>query len=176
VDDVTRRRRAINPVCENRPQPPVDSTGHGCRPAGVGHHRGKRGTNAMGQVRRGTISRACTRHPRGITSRPHDTVLVLGSSGTLGGVYTFLPPHLWYASEVECCKPTQIDLCTVDGTVRIHPVAAQFPLGSTQYCSELVLHGTAKVISSELISGKDVSVALDSPCGPKLPSDGLGHQ
>jgi hypothetical protein len=105
---------------------------------------------------------------------PNDTVLVLGSSGTLGDVYTFLPPHLWYASEVECCKPTQIDLCTVDGTVRIHPVAAQFPLGSTQYCSELVLHGTAKVISSELISGKDVSVALDSPCGPKLPSDGLG--
>lgn len=94
---------------------------------------------------------------------PDETVLVMDSSGTLGDIYTFLPPHLWFASQVENGRPTQVDLCTVDGTVRDHPVAEQFPIGTTQFCSEIDSIGTREVIASELIGGKVVSVALVSP-------------
>ena len=91
---------------------------------------------------------------------PTDRVLVLDSSGTLGDVYTFLPPHIWIASQVENDKDTQVDLCTVDGVVRNHPSAAVYPIGTTQYCSELVIEGTRTVMASESIAGKNVSVVL----------------
>lgn len=91
---------------------------------------------------------------------PTDRVLVMDSSGTLGDVYTFLPPHIWFASQVEFNKDTQVDLCTVDGIVRNHPSAAVYPIDTTQDCSDLIIEGTRTVVTSESLAGENVSVVL----------------
>ena len=89
-----------------------------------------------------------------------DTVLVTDSSGTLGDVYTFLPPHLWYASQVEFGKDTRVDLCTIDGVVKDQPVAERFPIGTTQPCSDLDTGVPKELVTSGVIDGKDVDVFL----------------
>lgn len=91
---------------------------------------------------------------------PTDKVLVADSSGTLGDVYTFLPPHLWFASEVENDKATEVDLCTVDGTVKDQPVAERFPIETTAACSVVDTGGAREMVSSTRIDGKPVDVYI----------------
>lgn len=69
-------------------------------------------------------------------SSPEDKFVLEDSSGKLGDVYLFLPPHLEIAKKVSIPKPVgTVELCTSVGVERVHPVADRFPIATTDTCS-----------------------------------------
>lgn len=64
------------------------------------------------------------------------SVIIRDMTGTLGDVYTLLPPTLTDAISVYG-KSITATICTPSSVDRIHPVARRYPIASTQRCEEL---------------------------------------
>jgi|GEM_PF-831795 Predicted glycosyltransferases len=93
-----------------------------------------------------------------------EVVLVRDSSGILGDVYTLLPPHFTFASLVTTGDPTVIELCTETGTPRNHPIAARYPIGTTQDCDVVAeSYGTGRLVTMKEWEGGSLRVEIVRP-------------
>lgn len=95
---------------------------------------------------------------------PGSLIVIADGSGRLGDVYTLLPPHLQVASNFTFGTSVDVQLCTEDGVERIHPVAAVYPILTTEYCSTIVPANAQPPISSEF-HGSHIDVYVIAKSG-----------
>src|SRR5690606_7880948 len=79
-------------------------------------------------------------------------VVIVDYTGTLGDVYTFLPPSLeaalsYYGKDVDA------NICTPLGVDRIHPIARRYPISSTQRCEELPDPVGSVILHARMVQG-----------------------
>ncbi len=81
------------------------------------------------------------------------SVVVRDMTGTLGDVYTLLPPTLTDALSVYG-KSITATICTPSSVDRIHPVARRYPIPSTRRCEELpAAPDNTLFLSARLVDG-----------------------
>lgn len=89
-----------------------------------------------------------------VKKRNIPSVIVRDYTGTLGDVYTFLPPTLTDAMAVSGIA-VPADICTPANVDRKHPLAQRYPIKSTERCEELKgLPSGTVFISAHLVDGK----------------------
>jgi hypothetical protein len=79
------------------------------------------------------------------------TLVVADGSGRYGDVYLLLPPYLDMAIIVQDGPGAPAVLCTPDGVIRDHPVAAVYgppPLATTESCTPLLSQPGATLLST----------------------------
>lgn len=67
--------------------------------------------------------------------------VVVDHSGRFGDVYTMLPPYLQIAVTNIVPETRSVLLCTARGVPKKHPVAARFPIATTEECDDGLLRG-----------------------------------
>jgi hypothetical protein len=90
-------------------------------------------------------------------------VLIEDGSGVLGDVYTGYEADLSASSHVFNADPTNVVMCTIDGTVRHQPVAAVYPIPTTKDCSALPVPQGARLVTRGEIAGGPVKVYIIGP-------------
>ncbi|HEY5516624.1 MAG TPA: hypothetical protein VIK12_10510 [Pengzhenrongella sp.] len=96
--------------------------------------------------------------------RSDEELVVLDGSGLYGDVYTFLPPHLNVAVDVELGDGPDVAVCTPARTPRDHPIAARYPLPTTPSCEELLDGVHVRELDAVTIEGRIlVLVAAEAP-------------